>query len=169
MTMARTPPPPHPVPVILPRPGLRILWGIHKGLFRVSGGRIGTTRPSSGRVGTLFLHTIGHRTGAPRRTGLYYLEDGSNLVVVASNAGQDVDPAWYRNLQAQPSAEVELLGQRRRVRARTASPDEAARLWPRFEAVDADYAEYRRRVTRSIPVVILEPAPPESGPSPRPS
>ena len=34
---------------------------------------------------------------------------------------------------------------------------------------NADYAEYRRRVTRTIPVVILEPAPPEPGPSPRPS
>jgi len=96
--------------------------------------------------------------------GLFYIVEGPNLIVegpnlivVASNAGADADPAWWLNLRAQPDAEVELAGQRRPVRARAATTDEAAQLWPRLDVANPDYAAYRARVRRPIPVVILEP------------
>jgi len=40
---------------------------------------------------------------------LFYLEDGPNFVVVASNAGDNADPQWWKNLQATPDASVETL------------------------------------------------------------
>jgi hypothetical protein len=43
-----------------------------------------------------------------------------------------------------------------RRRARTASAEERARLWPLLVAMYANYATYQRRTTREIPVVILE-------------
>jgi F420H(2)-dependent quinone reductase len=89
--------------------------------------------------------------------GLFYIVEGSNLVVVASNVGADSDPAWWLNLRAQPDAEVALAGQRRLVRARAATEDEATRLWPRLDVANPDYATYRAGTDRSIPVVILEP------------
>jgi deazaflavin-dependent oxidoreductase (nitroreductase family) len=140
-----------------PRPILRAYWALHQALFDLSRGRIGTIRPGRRRPGTLFLHTIGNRTGVPRRNGLYYIEDGQDLVVVASNAGEDVDPGWYRNLLARPEAEVDAPAGRRRVRARVGDDVEAARLWPALDAVYGEYAAYRRKTTRTIPVVILEP------------
>jgi deazaflavin-dependent oxidoreductase (nitroreductase family) len=109
------------------------------------------------RLGTLFLHTVGRKSGQPRANGLFYLPDGSNLVVVASNAGSENDPAWWLNLLDRPEADVELAGQRRQVRARQASVEEAARLWPRFVLGSPGFAAYRERVRRPIPVVILEP------------
>ncbi len=105
----------------------------------------------------LFLHTVGRKSGQPRVNGLFYIDDGSDLVAVASNAGADRDPAWWLNLLDQPDAEVELAGRRRPVRARAATPEEAARLWPRLVAANPDFAEYRARVTRPIPIVVLEP------------
>ena len=57
----------------------------------------------------------------------------------------------------QPHAEVEIGGQRRRVHARETTPGELARLWPRLVAANPDYAEYRAKAQRPIPVVILEP------------
>jgi deazaflavin-dependent oxidoreductase (nitroreductase family) len=111
----------------------------------------------------LFLHTVGRRTGRPRRIGLYYLEDGPNLVVVASNAGEDVEPAWWRNLEASPDAEVEVGTERRTVHARRASPAEAGPLYERFVAALPQYDDYRKRTSREIAVVILEPRPPLSG------
>jgi deazaflavin-dependent oxidoreductase (nitroreductase family) len=139
-----------------PRPVLRLLWALHRGLWRLSGHRLGTAQPAKG-LGWLFLISTGRKTGALRRTGVYYLEDGGNLVVVASNAGEDVDPQWWRNLEVTPDATVELGRWTVRVRARRASADEAARLWPRLMAANHDYATYRARTKREIPIVVLEP------------
>jgi hypothetical protein len=61
------------------------------------------------------------------------------------------------NLKANPDAEVEIGSDRRSVRARTASPAEKARLWPRLVEIYPDYADYQQRTTRDIPVVVLEP------------
>ena len=46
----------------------------------------------------------------------------------------------------------------RRVRARQATPEEKARIWPKMVEVYAPYADYQRKTERDIPVVILEPA-----------
>ena len=134
-----------------------MIWAIDNTVSRASGGRLSVPNGSRGTLRTLFLHTIGRTTGRPRRNGLYSVEDGANLVVVASNAGEDVDPAWWCNLQAQPDADVEIRSAMRPVRARLATPAEAGPLYERFAAAIPTYAEYRERASRPIPVVILEP------------
>ena len=126
-------------------------------MFAATGGRVGAERPRDGKLGTLFLLTTGRKSGQVRRNALYYLEDGPNLIVVASNAGADTDPSWWLNLQARPDTEVELGTRRCFLHARAASPDEHDRLWPRFVAASPAYEEYRRAVSRPIPVVVLEP------------
>jgi deazaflavin-dependent oxidoreductase (nitroreductase family) len=105
----------------------------------------------------LFLETRGRRSGETRRRGLYYIEDGDAFVVVASNAGSASDPGWWKNLQAEPNAQVEIERARIAVHARQATPDEAARLWPRLDAVHHEFAAYRAKAGREIPVVLLEP------------
>jgi F420H(2)-dependent quinone reductase len=92
-----------------------------------------------------------------RRSGLFYIEDGPAFVVVASNAGEDRDPSWWRNLQAHPDAEVEIGRRTLPVRARAATADEEARLWPRLDEGYPEYARYRAKVSRHMLVVILEP------------
>lgn len=139
-----------------PRPLLRLGWAFHRALFRATGGRIGT-KPAGDGLGTLFLVSTGRKTGTRRRNGLFYVEDGPGLVVVASNAGENVDPSWWRNLLATPDCDVELGTRRLPFRARAATKEEAARLWPRLDAGNPEYAAYRRKASREIPVVILEP------------
>ena len=143
--------------MIPPRAVFRAYWVIHKTVRRASGGRLGTQIARGDRKGTLFLRTVGRKSGQPRVNGLFYIVEGSNLVVVASNAGADVDPAWWLNLRAQPEAEIELAGKRRAVRARAATYDEDRRLWPRLDVANPDYATYRAATRRPIPIVILEP------------
>jgi len=140
-----------------PRPILRVFWSLHRGLRRVTGGRVGTSQAKGTGLGTLFLHTIGRRSGQPRANGLFYIVDDQDLVVVASNAGFTSDPAWAMNLRAQPAADVEIAAERRPVRGREASGDEVARLWPRLVAANPDYDTYRASAGRPIPVFILEP------------
>ena len=142
--------------MILPRWFFRVVWAVDNTVSRLSGGRLTVPNGSRGRLRTLFLHTVGRTSGEPRRNGLYYVEDGPNLVVIASNAGEDRDPAWWRNLQARPDAEVEI-GSTVAVRARQATPEEADPLYERFVAAIPTYDEYRQKVSRPIPVVILEP------------
>lgn len=105
---------------------------------------------------TLYLRTVGRRTGTERRTPLYYVQDGDNLAIVTSNAGRDREPAWWLNLQAEPDAEVEIRKETRPVRARQATRAEDDRIWPQFVAGLRNYATYKRKTDREIVVVILE-------------
>jgi F420H(2)-dependent quinone reductase len=88
---------------------------------------------------------------------LFYLEDGANLAVVASNAGASSEPAWLLNLRETPEAFVDLPDGVHAVRGRVATVQEQGRLWHRFESLLAAYATYAAATQRVIPVVILEP------------
>ncbi len=136
----------------------RPFWSIHRALFRISGGRIGTQEPSDKRVGTLVLTTTGHKTGQERSTPVFFIRDGDRFVIAASNSGDERDPAWYLNLSAHPEASVSVGAPRQvPVRARDASEEERSRLWPELARRFSGYARYERRTQRQIPVVILEP------------
>jgi F420H(2)-dependent quinone reductase len=50
-------------------------------------------------------------------------------------------------------------GKTRPMRARTASPEEKAAMWPDIVAVYKGYASYQEKAGREIPVVICEPRP----------
>lgn len=133
---------------------LAIITAVHRWVFRVSGGRIG------GRwfgFRFLLLEHVGRQSGIVRKTPLLYVEDGDRLVIAASNMGDDRHPAWYLNLRKTPRARVELGTEAVAVMAREASDAEAEALWPKLEASYRWFDDYRRKVTRQIPVVILEP------------
>ena len=107
------------------------------------------------------LTTIGRKSGQPRTTMLTSpISDDSRVVLVASKGGDDRDPQWYRNLSANPDVEVTIDGNTRKMRARTASPEEKA----------APVARHRGRLqgVRRLPeagrtatsrVIICEPRP----------
>ncbi|MFJ9778897.1 nitroreductase/quinone reductase family protein [Amycolatopsis sp. NPDC101161] len=69
----------------------------------------------------------------------------------------DEDPAWFKNLEAEPSVGVQVGPRRFTARARVASPAERAALWPRMVEIFPLYAEYARKTERVIPVVLLTP------------
>jgi deazaflavin-dependent oxidoreductase (nitroreductase family) len=128
------------------------MTGIHMALYRLSAGRIG------GRIWNaevLLLETKGRRTGARRTTPLMYVRDGDDHVVVGSNGGRPNHPAWYLNLLSESRVRVRAGAGEWIASARTADPDEKARLWPRVVAAYSGYESYRKNTTRDIPLVIL--------------
>jgi deazaflavin-dependent oxidoreductase (nitroreductase family) len=133
------------------------LAGAHTFLYRRTGGRLGARVPG-GRGGMLLLDHVGAKSGALRTSPLLYIPDGEDLVLVASKGGFPKNPAWFHNLRANPVTYVQVGDERRRVRARVATPDERARLWDLAVAVWPGYDDYRRRTDREIPLVILEPS-----------
>ena len=131
-------------------------------VFKLTNGRIGSNwRVGAGfknPVATLLLEHVGRKSGNLFTTPLLYLEDGANLVIVASQGGLATNPQWYANLLATPETQVHLRGERgRQVRARVAGSDERAALWPRLVELYADFAKYAVWTDREIPVVVLEP------------
>lgn len=137
--------------------GFKVMNAAHRAVLRASGGRIGA-RPFGMPV--VELHTVGRRSGQRRTTMLTApLCDDDRVVLVASRGGSERNPDWYLNLCAHPDVEVTIGGRTRRMRARTATPQEKAELWPRITAVYKGYAAYQRRTERDIPVVICEPVP----------
>jgi deazaflavin-dependent oxidoreductase (nitroreductase family) len=104
----------------------------------------------------LILTTTGRRSGERRSTPLIYQRHGDDLLVVASKGGDDNPPLWYLNLQADPEVEVQVLGDRFRARARTATPQEKPEMWSIMTAAWPAYDEYQTKTDREIPVVVLE-------------
>ena len=144
---------------IPPRWFIRLAWSIHRGLYRVTGGRVGLRRATPDRWGMMRLTTIGRRTGQERSVILGYLEDGPNLVALAMNGWAEPEPAWWLNLQAHPEASVDLVDGQRTVRGRAAEGDERSRMWDRArEVFDNLDAEAALRPTETA-MVVLEPWP----------
>lgn len=125
-------------------------------LYRVSGGRLGGKFPSGAPI--LLLTTIGRKSGKPRTLPLLYLEDGEQLVIVASKGGHDHHPLWYLNLVANPEVKVQVGKQHREMRAETASEPDRERLWPQLVEMYKGYGKYEKRTDRNIPVVVLSSA-----------
>jgi deazaflavin-dependent oxidoreductase (nitroreductase family) len=133
---------------------LALITVVHRALYRVSGGRLGA---HAGRASMLLLESIGRRSGERRTTPLLYVEDGPNFVIVASNAGDDRNPAWLLNLRKHPAAEIQVGTRRFAVHSREANAAESERLWPKLTSSYKYYRDYRTRTQRHIPIVILEP------------
>lgn len=131
---------------------IRAVTVVHRGIWRLSGGRIGG---KLGKYDSLLLLTKGRKSGKTRVAPLIYFRDGDDILVVGSNGGNDQAPGWFYNILDSPKAVVDLGGERRKVIASVADQAEKARLWPNITAVYPNYNEYQKRTEREIPVVIL--------------
>ena len=123
-------------------------------LYRLTGGVIG------GRVQTLpvlLLTTTGRTSGKPRTVPVAYLRDGSTYVIIASYAGLPRHPAWFLNLERHPEATIQVKKQQMQVKAETANQEKKRELWARLMEVAPGYADYQKRTSRDIPIVILHP------------
>ena len=86
--------------------------GAHTFLYRRTGGRLGHSIPGL-RGKMLLLDHVGARSGVHRTSPLQYVEDGANVVVIASKGGFHKHPAWFHNLMANPDSAVQIGSERR--------------------------------------------------------
>lgn len=128
----------------------------HETIFRLSQGRL------LGKImgmPVVILTTTGRKSGQRRSTMLTSpVTYGDGVVLVASYGGDPRHPAWFLNLQANPAVEITMGGTTRKMRARVATADEKADLWPKVVSAYKGYAGYQERTDRDIPLVIVEPA-----------
>ena len=138
---------------------IRVVSRINAWIFRRSNGRFGARMPGSSRAPLCLLTTTGAKTGQRRTVTLVYRRDGDDVVVVASLGGMSKHPQWYGNLVADPKVTVEIVAAETPMVARTATPEERARLWPLMVETYPGYAEYQARTDREIPVIVCSPPP----------
>jgi deazaflavin-dependent oxidoreductase (nitroreductase family) len=136
-------------------PVLRRLMGVHTALYRATGGLVGHRVPGSPPM--LLLDHVGAKSGKRRTTPLAYLDDGDDVVIVASKGGHPRHPAWFHNLKAHPETTVQVGHEKRPVTAKVATQAQRQRLWPKVVALYSGYDGYQKRTEREIPLVILKP------------
>ncbi len=137
--------------------GLKLMNSVHRAVRTLSGGRFGNRLMG---MQALELCVIGRKSGQRRSLMLTApIHDDHRTVLVASKGGDDRHPDWYRNLVDDPDIELTVGGVTRPMRARTATPEEKAALWPGIVGAYGGYAGYQARTERDIPVVICEPRP----------
>jgi deazaflavin-dependent oxidoreductase (nitroreductase family) len=125
--------------------------------FRANGGKVGG--PFEG-ASILLLHTTGAKTGKERINPMMYRQVGANYAVFASKAGAPTNPDWYHNLVVNPAVRAEIGTQTLDLTARVTDGAEREPIWAAQKADYPGFAEYERKTSRQIPVVILEPAAP---------
>jgi deazaflavin-dependent oxidoreductase (nitroreductase family) len=119
-------------------------------------------RQNKGKVGGNFagapmvlLTTTGAKTGLKRTTPLMCLPDGDRIAVFASKGGAPTHPAWYHNMRANPRVTVEYGTETFEADASFPAGAERDGLYGRQASAYPQFAEYEKRTTRKIPVVVL--------------
>jgi deazaflavin-dependent oxidoreductase (nitroreductase family) len=121
--------------------------------FRANGGKVGG--PFEGAP-VLLLHTTGARSGRERVNPMMYRAIGDGFAVFASKGGAPTNPDWYHNLVANPRVRAEVGTETLDLTARVADPAEREPIWTAWKQAYPGFADYERRTTRQIPVVMLE-------------
>jgi deazaflavin-dependent oxidoreductase (nitroreductase family) len=136
---------------------MKTMNGVHRVALRLTGGRFGWNLLG---MPVVELTTTGRKSGRPRTVMLTSpLQEGSTFVVVASRGGDDNPPAWLLNIEASSDVQVTTNGgEPQPYRARVATAEERARMWPRLTADHKNYAGYQKKTSREIPLVLLTPA-----------
>jgi deazaflavin-dependent oxidoreductase (nitroreductase family) len=135
----------------------RTLHYCDRPVLRLSHGRYSLTSLLAG-LPVVMVATIGAKSGQPRSLPLVAIPDGENVILIASNFGQQHHPAWYDNLRAHPSVQLTYEGKTVTYLARETDGAERDRCWQRAVDLYSGYARYKERASqRQIGVFLLTP------------
>ena len=123
-------------------------------LYRLTHGKFGGHVQG---LPVLLLTTRGRKTGKERTRPIGYFIDNGDYVITASNAGFDTQPAWFHNLRASPHVTIEVKDRQMEAVAEIAAAERRSSLWSRLISLAPGYANYAKRTSREIPLIILHP------------
>ena len=146
------------MPTQVPKTAGKIFTGVHKALYRTSGGRVGgklmIDDKEKGQI--VILTTTGRKSGRKRSTPLIAVDHPMGWVITASNSGHHHAPDWYHNLRAEPTATLQVGSESHTVRSREMNGEERDQLWNELVHAYNDYTTYQEVTEREIPVLVLE-------------
>jgi deazaflavin-dependent oxidoreductase (nitroreductase family) len=106
---------------------------------------------------TLLLTSKGRKSGTARTIPIIYTSYNGSYVIIASKGGSPTHPLWYLNLLQDPHVQVQVKAEFFDAIARTAESPERERIWAEAVKTWPRYDEYQSRISRRIPVVVLDP------------
>lgn len=122
--------------------------------FRANGGEVAAPYPDPPPM--LLLHTIGARSGKEHIVSMRGLPDGEALYVFASAHGSERHPDWYYNLKTHPDIVIEKGTETIPVRASKVHGAERDAVFARHAGRFPVFADYQRKLARTIPVIRLD-------------
>jgi F420H(2)-dependent quinone reductase len=125
----------------------------HQLLYRLSGGRMGARM---GWIDVALVETVGRKTGKRRTAPIACYPYRDSVVVSASNSGMERHPAWYLNMQANPSVTVQLGLERYEALACDVPEEDLESLWQEVVKINRHQGEYLASTKRDIPLVWLQ-------------
>lgn len=133
---------------------IKAITKVHKFLRRLTGSRWLNTL---GGDEVCFVTMTGAKSGRTLEIPLMYVPHGDDVLLVASQGGNEKNPVWYHNLVKHPQVSVEHRGKRVDLTSRLASAEEKVELWPVCDSSYAPFADYRLFTERDIPIFVCEP------------
>lgn len=130
----------------------RLMMATHVFLYRLTGGRLGGSMRD---FKVLLLTTTGRKSGKKRTTPLGYVDDNGAYVIAASNAGLPHHPSWYYNLKGNSQVTIQVKDRVTTAVAEEAKGELRDQMWAQLIERAPSYADYEKRTTREIPIVIL--------------
>ena len=135
----------------------RVAHRLDKPLYKVTDGRHTVASLIAG-LPILMLTTTGAKSGKLRTVPVVGLPTDEGVAVIASNYGQERQPAWFYNLSKNPDAEVGMDERSWKVRAVEVEGEQRQRIWQEALRVYPGYSTYEKRAAhRPIHVFVLEP------------
>lgn len=112
-----------------------------------------------GSARVVILTTVGANSGKLRKVPVIRVEHDGTYAAVASASGAASHPGWYFNLKKHPQVDLQDGPLKETVTAHEAVGEERALWWQRALECNPQYADYQAKVSRVIPVIVLEPDP----------
>lgn len=109
--------------------------------------------PFADRV--VLLYFKGRKSGRIRRVPLVCVEDGDDLLIVASKGGADHHPAWFLNIEADPDVWVRNKADFYEARATELEGEERTRAFSKLVEAMPFFAGYENKTSRVMPVIRL--------------
>ena len=125
----------------------------HVAKYERSNGAEGATM---GAARVVILTTVGVKTGKLRKVPLMRVENDGAYAVVASDSGSPQHPGWYFNVLAHPTVQLQDGSALMDMVAHEAVGEERIQWWTRALESNPQYADYQAKVSRMIPLLVLE-------------
>jgi deazaflavin-dependent oxidoreductase (nitroreductase family) len=135
----------------------KLMQAVHVFLYRLTKGKFGGKMRG---FNVLLLTTTGRKTGKQRTTPLGYFEPtrGGGYLIIGSAGGQDWNPAWSYNIRSNPKVSIQIGDQQMPANAEIIDDaDRRKALWDYLEKESPLYADYQRKTSRPIPLILLHP------------
>lgn len=123
--------------------------------FRANKGQVAA--PYDNPPPMLLVHTIGRKSGrehiVPMRA---MVRENGMLYIFASAHGNVHNPDWYHNIIANPDITIKMGTEAIPVHATEVTGAERDRIFARQAARFPTFADYERKLARTIPVIRLD-------------